>query len=62
VDECKPLDEGILGMHSGGLRRLFIPGELAFAKGLASAPGRPRISPGSPVVFDVKLIYVPGMD
>lgn len=26
------LDEGILSMKSGGLRRLYIPGELAFPK------------------------------
>ena len=56
------LDEGILTMRSGGIRRLYIPGELAFPKGLASAPGRPRIAPYSPVVFDVKLIYIPGME
>jgi peptidylprolyl isomerase len=56
------LDEGILTMKSGGIRRLYIPGDLAFPKGLASAPGRPRIAPFSPVVFDVKLIYIPGME
>ena len=27
------LDEGILTMRSGGIRRLYIPGELAFPKG-----------------------------
>jgi peptidylprolyl isomerase len=41
---------------------MYIPGELAFPKGLASAPGRPRIPPFSKVVFDVKLIYIPGME
>mmetsp|Transcript_350 Transcript_350/g.1618 ORF Transcript_350/g.1618 Transcript_350/m.1618 type:complete len:226 (+) Transcript_350:134-811(+) len=56
------LDEGILTMRSGGIRRLYIPGELAFPKGLASAPGRPRISAFSPVVFDVKLLYIPGLE
>ena len=35
---------------------------MAFPKGLASAPGRPRISPFSPVVFDVKLLYIPGLE
>lgn len=35
-------------------------GNLAFPKGLASGPGRPRVPPSSPVVFDVELIYVPG--
>ena len=56
------LDEGILTMRSGGVRHLYIPGDLAFPKGLASAPGRPRISPFSPVVFDVKLLYIPGLE
>jgi peptidylprolyl isomerase len=56
------LDEGLLSMRSGGLRRLYIPGDLAFPKGLASAPGRPKIPPNSPVMFDVKLLYIPGLD
>ena len=30
-------------------------------KGLASAPGG-QVAPYSPVVFDVKLIYIPGME
>ncbi|TQD71861.1 hypothetical protein C1H46_042593 [Malus baccata] len=58
----KGLDEGILSMKVGGKRRLYIPGSLAFPKGLNSAPGRPRVAPSSPVVFDVSLEYVPGLD
>ena len=50
------LDEGVLGMKVGGVRRLYIPGNLAFPKGLPSGPGRPRVPPSSPVVFDVQLI------
>ena len=34
------LDEALLGMSTGSIRRVYIPGELAFPKGLASAPGR----------------------
>jgi peptidylprolyl isomerase len=34
------LDEGISTMRSGGLRRLYIPGSLAFPKGLRAAAGR----------------------
>uniref|UniRef100_A0A0F7H0B2 peptidylprolyl isomerase n=1 Tax=Pelargonium nanum TaxID=59882 RepID=A0A0F7H0B2_9ROSI len=58
----KGLDEGILSMKVGGKRRLYIPGPLAFPKGLISAPGRPRVPPSSPVVFDVSLEYIPGLE
>ncbi|KAJ7550758.1 hypothetical protein O6H91_07G116900 [Diphasiastrum complanatum] len=58
----KGLDEGILSMKVGGKRRLYIPGELAFPKGLGAAAGRPRVPPSSPVIFDVSLEYVPGID
>lgn len=34
------LDEALLSMQTGSIRRLYIPGDLAFPKGLASAPGR----------------------
>ncbi len=37
-----------------------LAGNLAFPKGLSSGPGRPRVPPKSPVVFDVELVYVPG--
>jgi hypothetical protein len=36
--------------------------QMAFPKGLTSAPGRPRVAPNSPVVFDVSLLYIPGLD
>ncbi|XP_031374061.1 peptidyl-prolyl cis-trans isomerase FKBP16-3, chloroplastic-like [Punica granatum] len=58
----KELDEGILTMKTGGKRRLYIRGSLAFPKGLTSAPGRPRVAPNSPVVFDVSLEYIPGLE
>ncbi|KAK9062659.1 hypothetical protein SSX86_019848 [Deinandra increscens subsp. villosa] len=58
----KGLDEGLLSMKVGGKRRLYVPGSLAFPKGLTSAPGRPRVAPNSPVVFDVSLEYIPGLD
>ncbi|KAJ6917529.1 hypothetical protein NC652_019768 [Populus alba x Populus x berolinensis] len=35
--------------------------QLAFPKGLTSAPGRARVAPNSPVVFDVSLEYIPGL-
>lgn len=56
------LDEGILTMKTGGVRRLYVPGELSFPKGLPPAPGRPRLPPYSPCMFDVQLLYVPGFD
>ncbi|XP_072989573.1 peptidyl-prolyl cis-trans isomerase FKBP16-3, chloroplastic [Typha latifolia] len=58
----KGLDEGILTMKIGGKRRLYIPGSLAFPKGLTSAPGRPRVAANSPVIFDVSLEYIPGLE
>ncbi|KAL6342351.1 hypothetical protein AAG906_009024 [Vitis piasezkii] len=58
----KGLDEGILTMKTGGKRRIYIPGPLAFPRGLTSAPGRPRVAANSPVVFDVSLEYIPGLE
>ncbi|KAI3937247.1 hypothetical protein MKW92_051296 [Papaver armeniacum] len=58
----KGLDEGLLTMQTGGKRRLYIPGPLAFPKGLVSAPGRPRVAANSPVIFDVSLEYIPGLE
>lgn len=56
------LDEGVRTMSVGGIRRLYIPGNMAFPKGLPAGPGRPRVPPASPVVFDVQLLYIPGLD
>lgn len=57
------LDEGLKTMRVGGVRRIYVPeGELSFPKGLPSAPGRPRVAPGAAVIFDVQLLYVPGLE
>lgn len=40
----------------------FFFDQLAFPKGLTSAPGRPRVAANSPVVFDVSLEYIPGLE
>jgi peptidylprolyl isomerase len=56
------LDEGLKTMKVGGIRRLYVPGPLAFPKGLSAAAGRPRVPPSSPVIFDVQLLYIPGFD
>eukprot|EP00882_Tetradesmus_deserticola_P012940 GHRQ01013716.1.p1 GENE.GHRQ01013716.1~~GHRQ01013716.1.p1 ORF type:complete len:212 (+),score=96.74 GHRQ01013716.1:407-1042(+) len=56
------LDEGMLSMKVGGVRRLYIPGELAFPKPLRAAAGRPSVPANTPVVFDVQLLYIPGLE
>eukprot|EP01024_Parvocaulis_polyphysoides_P040099 TRINITY_DN3642_c0_g1_i1.p2 TRINITY_DN3642_c0_g1~~TRINITY_DN3642_c0_g1_i1.p2 ORF type:complete len:211 (-),score=20.96 TRINITY_DN3642_c0_g1_i1:390-1022(-) len=56
------LDEGLQTMKVGGIRRLYVPGNLSFPNGLKSGPGRPRILPNSPVMFDVQLLYIPGLE
>ena len=49
-------------MKPGGVRRLFIPGPLSFPKGLKAAAGRPTVPANSPVIFDVQLLYIPGLE
>lgn len=56
------LDEALLTMKPGGIRRVYVPGNLAFPKGLKAAAGRPSVPPSSPVVFDVQLLYIPGLE
>lgn len=56
------LDEALATMPTGSVRRLYIPGPLAFPKGLKAAAGRASVPPASPVMFDVKMVYIPGMD
>jgi len=56
------LDEGLSTMKVGGVRRLYVPGNLSFPKGLAAAPGRARVPPASPIIMDVFLLDVPGFD
>lgn len=60
AEVIKGLNEGLKSMRPGGVRRLYIPGELSFPKGLPSGPGRPRVPPASPVIFDVQLLLLPG--
>merc|ERR1719353_994647 len=56
------MDLGLVGMKSGEIRRLFVPGELGFEKGLPAAPGRARVLPKSDLVIDLELVYIPGLD
>ena len=51
LDSCTVIpgfDEGLLTMKSGGFVGCC-PSELAFPKGLASAPGRPKVGAKAPV-------------
>ena len=56
------MDLGLKGMRTGEIRRLYIPGDLGFEKGLPAAPGRARVLPKSDIVVDLELLYVPGLD
>jgi hypothetical protein len=56
------LDEALQSMQPGGIRRLYVPGALAFPKNLKAAPGRPAIPAFTPVIFDVQLLYIPGLE
>ena len=53
-------DYGVMGMHVGGKRRLFIPWQLAY--GARSMPDRGPDHPGIPaksdLVFDVELVAI----
>lgn len=52
--------QGVMGMKMGGVRRLFIEGDLSYGKDISPRPGIPAIPKGAPVVFDVELVYIPG--
>ena len=58
----KGLDEGIRSMRLGGVRRLYIPAELSFPNGVKSTPGAPQVPPRTPIIADVQLAYISGMD
>jgi hypothetical protein len=35
--------------------------QLTFPKGLGAIARRPRVAPGTPVIFDVQLFYIPNV-
>jgi FKBP-type peptidyl-prolyl cis-trans isomerase len=50
------LDEGLMGMHVGGVRWLTIPPSLAYGAGGTAATNGPSIPPNSTLVFVVNLL------
>uniref|UniRef100_A0A7S1Q002 peptidylprolyl isomerase n=1 Tax=Alexandrium catenella TaxID=2925 RepID=A0A7S1Q002_ALECA len=57
------MDEGLLGMRTGGVRKLKIPGRLAFgSKAIPAAKGRPALPANTPLEITVTLQFIPGAD
>lgn len=57
------MDEGVRGMRTGGVRKMSIPGELAFgSKAVPAAVGRPSIPAYTPIDVTVTLEFIPGAD
>lgn len=53
-DVVKGLDEGLVGMKTGGKRRLTVPPELGFGK----EGGGERIPPNATLIYEVELLTV----
>ncbi len=43
------------------MMRLLLIWQLAFPKGLRATATRPKVTPSTPVIFDVQLSYIPGV-
>jgi peptidylprolyl isomerase len=50
-----------ISVGSALMMRSLLIWQLAFPKGLGAAAGRPRVAPSTPVIFDVQLLYIPGV-
>ncbi len=46
---------------SASMTRSSLIWQLAFPEGLGAAVRIPRVAPNTPVIFDVQLLYVPGV-
>jgi hypothetical protein len=56
------LDSNVwISVGSALMMRSLLIWQLAFPKGLGAAAGRPRVAPSIPVIFDVQLLYIPGV-
>jgi peptidylprolyl isomerase len=52
-------DYGVVGMHVGGKRRLFIPWQMAYGtRAIPDRPDHPGIPAKSDLIFDVELVEV----
>jgi peptidylprolyl isomerase len=55
-------DYGVMGMHVGGKRRLFIPWQMAYGtRVMPDRPDHPGIPAKSDLIFDVELVEVTDM-
>jgi hypothetical protein len=62
VDCYCELDSNVwISVGSALMMRSLLIWQLAFPKGLGAAAGRPRVAPSIPVIFDVQLLYIPGV-
>ncbi len=52
---------GLQRVGSALMTRSSLIWQLAFPKGLGATAGRPRVARSTPVIFDVQLLYVPGV-
>jgi peptidylprolyl isomerase len=46
---------------SASMTRSSLIWQLAFPEGLGAAVRIPRVAPNTPVIFDVQLLYTPGV-
>ena len=51
----KGMDDSVMQMHVGDRLKLKFGGDYAFPNGKPSSPGRPRISPGAEIEYEVSL-------
>jgi len=55
-------DYGVVGMHVGGKRRLFIPWQMAYGtRSIPDRPDHPGIPAKSNLIFDIELVEVTEM-